>query len=169
LPTSNLDFADNNVASRLEGFQDAVVESRRMFPEFDADAETYVVGDWRAIIQMVAELTFNLAQVAKIAVDLVLNDIETKEFHLVVSSGGAMRNGRPTIPARVQARSVVELAAPELLAGRSVGRAPRRLVQFGGSRPLKGLPARVLSTDPGGAQHACEAIDRHRHGNRDWL
>ena len=64
-----------------------------MFPKFDADTETYVVGDWRAIVHMVAELAFNLPEVAEIAVDLVLNNIETKKFHLAISSGAAMRSG----------------------------------------------------------------------------
>src|SRR5262249_54464968 len=36
---------------------------------------------------MVAELAFNLAELAKVAVDLVLDDIETKQFHLIGSSG----------------------------------------------------------------------------------
>ena len=77
-PTSNRDLVGDNVANGLESFQDAVVEVRRVIPEFDADAETDVVGDGRAIIEMVTELAFNLAEVAKVAVDLVLDDIETK-------------------------------------------------------------------------------------------
>ena len=48
--TSHLDLVDDDVANCVESFQDAVVEVRRVIPEFDADAETDVIGDGRAII-----------------------------------------------------------------------------------------------------------------------